>query len=83
MGECGHSGSGSRDDAIEKWSEGTTTIQLVKTAAHEATFPHGGSVAQYEKHFKVKYESTESVLAASKKGWLANKIPKPKPGRCS
>ncbi|MBV4464544.1 RHS domain-containing protein [Pseudomonas sp. SWRI79] len=62
---------------------GTTTMQLVKTAAHEATFPHGGSVAQYEKHFKVKYESTESVLAASKKGWLANKIPKPKPGRCS
>ncbi|MBT2298676.1 RHS domain-containing protein [Pseudomonas fluorescens] len=62
---------------------GTTTMQLVKTAAHEATFPHGGSVAQYEKHFKVKYESTESVLAASKKGWLANKIPKAKPGRCS
>ncbi|MCW1247585.1 hypothetical protein OC610_24435, partial [Pseudomonas sp. SAICEU22] len=51
--------------------------------SHEATFPHGGSVAQYEKHFKVKYESTESVLAASKKGWLANKIPKAKPGRCS
>ncbi|MBV7494700.1 HNH endonuclease [Pseudomonas sp. NPDC086112] len=78
MGECGHSGSGSRDNAVEKWSEGTTTIQLVKTAAHEATLPHRGSVAQYEKH-----ESTESVLAASKKCWLANKIPKPKPGRCS
>ncbi|KHK65999.1 RHS repeat-associated core domain-containing protein [Pseudomonas frederiksbergensis] len=62
---------------------GTTTMQLVKTTAHEATFPHGGSVAQYEKHFKVKYESTESVLAASKKGWLANKIPKAKAGRCS
>jgi RHS repeat-associated protein len=62
---------------------GTTTMQLVKTTAHEATFPHGGSVAQYEKHFKVKYESPESVLAASKKGWLANKIPKAKAGRCS
>ncbi len=64
---------------------GTTTMQLVKTSAHEATFPHGGSVAQFEKHFKVKYDKSEAVLAASKKGWLANKIPKNnlKPGRCS
>ncbi|CAH0186176.1 RHS repeat-associated core domain-containing protein [Pseudomonas mediterranea] len=64
---------------------GHTTMQLVKKSAHEATYPHGGSVAQYEKHFKVNYDSSESVLAASKKGWLANKIPnsKVKPGRCS
>ncbi|WP_408596944.1 HNH endonuclease [Pseudomonas sp. PLMAX] len=27
-------------------------MQLVKTAAHEATFPHGGSVAQFEKTFR-------------------------------
>ena len=64
---------------------GATTMQLVKTSAHEATFPHGGSVAQFEKHFKVNYDKGEAVLAASKKGWLANKIPKNKlkPGRCS
>ena len=64
---------------------GNTTMQLVRKSAHEATYPHSGSVAQYEKHFKVKYDSSESVLAASKKGWLANKIPssKVKPGRCS
>ena len=64
---------------------GNTTMQLVRKPAHQATYPHGGSVAQYEKHFKVKYDSSESVLAASKKGWLANKIPnsKVKPGRCS
>jgi RHS repeat-associated protein len=64
---------------------GNTTMQLVRKSAHEATYPHGGSVAQYEKHFKVNYDSSESVLAASKKGWLANKIPntKVKPGRCS
>ncbi|WP_373863676.1 HNH endonuclease [Pseudomonas mucidolens] len=64
---------------------GNTTMQLIRKSAHEATYPHGGSVAQYEKHFKVKYGSSESVLEASKKGWLANKIPnrKTKPGRCS
>ena len=64
---------------------GTTTMQLVKTSAHEASFPHGGSVTQFEKHFKVNYDKGEAVLAASKKGWLANKIPKNKlkPGRCS
>jgi RHS repeat-associated protein len=33
---------------------GNTTMQLVRKSAHEATYPHGGSVAQYEKHFKVK-----------------------------
>jgi RHS repeat-associated protein len=53
---------------------GTTTMQLVKTSAHEASFPHGGSVTQFEKHFKVNYDKGEAVLAASKKGWLANKI---------
>ncbi|UVH52372.1 DUF6531 domain-containing protein [Pseudomonas sp. CBSPBW29] len=62
---------------------GTTTMQLVKTIAQEATFPHSGSVAQYEKHFKVRYESVESVLISSKKGWLVNSIPKAKIGRCS
>ncbi|WP_199918216.1 HNH endonuclease [Pseudomonas veronii] len=33
---------------------GNTTMQLVRKSAYEATYPHGGSVAQYEKHFKIK-----------------------------
>jgi RHS repeat-associated protein len=61
---------------------GTTTMQLVKTKAHEATFPHGGSVSQYEKHFKVKYDSAEAVNISASKGWLSNKIPKSNPSRC-
>ncbi|WP_294738187.1 RHS repeat-associated core domain-containing protein [uncultured Pseudomonas sp.] len=70
------------DDFIPQ--KGTTTMQLVKTSAHEATFPHGGSVAQFEKHFKVKYDTREAILVASKNGWLANRIPKNKlrSGRC-
>ncbi|MCD4530005.1 MULTISPECIES: HNH endonuclease signature motif containing protein [Pseudomonas] len=58
---------------------GTTTMQLVKTSAHEAIFPHGGSVAQYEKHFKVKYESRESVLAAAKKDGSPTRFPNAPP----
>jgi hypothetical protein len=36
-------------------STGTATMQLVKTGAHNATNPHGGSVAQYQRAYGVTY----------------------------
>ena len=42
----------------------TSTMQLVKTSAHEASFPHSGSVSQFEKHHGVKYESVEARKTA-------------------
>ncbi|PWC09216.1 hypothetical protein B4923_20675, partial [Brenneria roseae subsp. americana] len=41
-----------------------STMQLVKTEAHEATFPHSGSVSQFEKHHGVEYESPEAKRVA-------------------
>ncbi|KGT97008.1 RHS repeat-associated core domain-containing protein, partial [Dickeya fangzhongdai] len=41
-----------------------STMQLVKTEAHEATFPHAGSVSQFEKHHGVEYESPEAKRIA-------------------
>jgi hypothetical protein len=35
---------------------GNATLELVKKGAHNATLPHAGSVAQYEKHHGVKYK---------------------------
>ncbi len=37
---------------------GTSTMQLVETEAHEATFPHRGSVAQYVDHHGEGYSSS-------------------------
>jgi hypothetical protein len=54
---------------------GKSTMQLVTRTGHEATFPHAGSVEQYEKHFGVKYDTPAAVEAAQKKGWLKGKIP--------
>lgn len=42
----------------------TATMQLVDTSAHEATFPHSGSVSQFEQHHGVKYESAEAKKTA-------------------
>jgi RHS repeat-associated protein len=42
----------------------TSTMQLVETSAHEATFPHSGSVSQYEQYHGVKYESLEAKKTA-------------------
>nr|WP_149658779.1 RHS repeat-associated core domain-containing protein [Pseudomonas sp. ANT_J12] len=58
---------------------GKTTMQLVKTTAHEATFPHGGSVAQFEKHFGLPsgaYGTTDAVGVSQSKGWLKGRAPK-------
>lgn len=35
---------------------GTATLELVRTGAHTATYPHSGSVAQYEKFFGRTYK---------------------------
>ena len=45
----------------------TSTMQLVDTASHEASFPHAGSVSQFEKYHGVKYESSEAKLIVNKK----------------
>ena len=45
-------------------STNESTMQLVKTDAHEATFPHSGSVSQFEKHHSVEYESPEAKQTA-------------------
>ncbi|QSB01008.1 RHS domain-containing protein [Methylomonas sp. EFPC1] len=57
-------------------STGKTTMQLVKTEAHEASFPHRGSVSQFEKQYGVEYDSKESVDIANKNGWLKGRKPK-------
>lgn len=48
---------------------GRATMQLVTTKAHEASFPHRGSVADFEKHFGVKYGSPAARAIVEKKGW--------------
>jgi len=55
---------------------GETTMQLVKTSAHVESFPHTGSVSQFEEHFGVDYGTPESVRAAYDQGWLKGKLPK-------
>jgi hypothetical protein len=57
-------------------------MQLVKASAHEATFPHGGSVSQFEKHFDVKYGTADAVEKLHTKGWLKGRVPKALKGKC-
>ncbi|PIT14896.1 hypothetical protein BGI32_06700 [Snodgrassella alvi] len=42
----------------------TSTMQLVKIEAHEATYPHAGSVSQFEKYHDVKYETSKAKAKA-------------------
>ena len=52
---------------------GKGTMQLVTQAAHEASLPHTGSVAQFEKHFGLpsgSYGTPEAVTISQDKGWL-------------
>ncbi|HFK4760495.1 TPA: HNH endonuclease [Citrobacter farmeri] len=46
----------------------TSTMQLVKIDAHEATYPHSGSVSQFEKYHGVKYENAEAKSIGAKCG---------------
>ncbi len=57
-------------------STGKTTMQLVARGAHEKSFPHGGSVSQFEKHFNVKYNTPEAVIISQENGWLKGKKPR-------
>ena len=61
---------------------GRTTMQLVKTSAHEAIFPHKGSVSQFEKYFGVKYGSQEAIAVSHSKGWLKGCVPKKLRANC-
>ena len=61
---------------------GRTTMQLVKTSTHEATFPHKGSVSQFEKYFGVKYGSQEAIAVSHSKGWLKGRVPKKLRANC-
>jgi len=45
-------------------STNTAVMELVTTAAHEATFPHAGSVSDFEKTHDVEYESDEAKALA-------------------
>ena len=65
---------------------GKTTMQLVKTSAHEDTFPHAGSVSQFEKHFNLpsgSYGSSDAIAISHSKGWLVGRIPKALKRGCS
>ncbi|WP_367419415.1 HNH endonuclease [Snodgrassella alvi] len=42
----------------------TTTMQLVKIEAHKATYPHAGSVSQFEEYHQVKYETPQAKAKA-------------------
>jgi RHS repeat-associated protein len=55
---------------------GKTTMQLVKTSAHEATLPHKGSASQFADHFKVDYDTYEAKMKAYEQGW------RKKPKKC-
>lgn len=63
---------------------GETTMQLVKTEAHEASLPHQGSVKQFEQEFGVKYGKPEAVGVSQEKGWLRGSSPRENPstGKC-
>ena len=52
---------------------GRSTMQLVTRSAHEASLPHTGSVAQFEKHFGLpsgSYGSKDAIGISQSKGWL-------------
>nr|WP_245217865.1 HNH endonuclease [Pseudomonas eucalypticola] len=58
---------------------GTSTMQLVTRSAHEASLPHTGSVAQFEKHFGLPsgaYGGGDAVGISHSQGWLKGRAPK-------
>jgi hypothetical protein len=52
---------------------GESTMQLVTKSAHNASKPHMGSVAQFEKHFGVEYDTGAASAIAEEKGWWKRK----------
>ncbi|EKT4523367.1 HNH endonuclease [Pseudomonas putida] len=64
---------------------GRGTMQLVTKSAHEASLPHTGSVAQFEKHFGLpsgSYGSPEAVAISQRKGWLKGTLQKTVSATC-
>jgi RHS repeat-associated protein len=49
---------------------GNTTMQLVQSDAHEATYTHEGSVKQFSDEYGVKYDTQDAVKVSESKGWL-------------
>jgi RHS repeat-associated protein len=49
---------------------GNTTMQLVQSDAHEATYTHEGSVKQFSDKYGVKYDTQDAVKVSESKGWL-------------
>ena len=58
---------------------GKSTMELVTTAAHQASLPHKGSAGQFADHFGVEYDTYEAKIKAHEQGWRA----KPKRISCS
>ena len=57
-------------------SDGTCTMQLVKTSAHIESLPHQGAVKQFTEHFGIKnkmYGSYEAKKLAFDAGWREKK----------
>jgi hypothetical protein len=48
---------------------GKSTMQLVKTTTHIATYPHKGSAGQFTDAFGVQYDTKEAVNISKSKGW--------------
>ncbi|CAK7027104.1 MAG: hypothetical protein DELT_02619 [Desulfovibrio sp.] len=61
---------------------GKTTMQLVKTDGAHRTTSHKGSVSQFEKRFKVRYDTGDSVAISQKKNWLTGRAPTTPKGDC-
>ncbi|WP_049973837.1 RHS repeat-associated core domain-containing protein, partial [Azospirillum sp. B4] len=49
---------------------GETTMELVRTDAHESVYPHKGSVSQFEKEYGVKYGTNSAKQISQENGWL-------------
>ena len=64
---------------------GKSTMQLVTRSAHEASLPHTGSVAQFEKHFGLpsgSYGGKDAVGISQSKGWLKGRAPSAAASTC-
>ncbi|EBS7636825.1 HNH endonuclease [Salmonella enterica] len=55
---------------------GKTTMQLVKTDGVHKKTGHIGSVSQFEKYFKVDYDTRASIKFSESLGWLTGRKPR-------
>ncbi|TXI13130.1 MAG: hypothetical protein E6Q66_10540 [Pedobacter sp.] len=81
-----------RMDAIDEYTwhhaadfnpkTGTSSMQLVKTTTHEASFPHKGSAGQFKDHFGIPYDTYEAKVKAFEQGWRSEPKKAPKKIKC-